>query len=439
MKSDKRFILASALVLSMGLGFWACSSDDDDDNSCTTNADCKDSAKPVCTAGQCVAQTDKCDGKKAGDACDTGKTCQADDAGKLSCKETSSSGDERECYSSLQCAEGKLCAEGKCIAQSAAKSCEKTEDCGSDMRCSGGYCVDNIKPPTCGNGTLDALEVCDAKSASTNIALLPEGTTDGCILYAKEHIDDEQFGGDISNVKVLSGEVGCATNCLGYSQGTCKYSIAGSDCGDGMISATEKCDTKDGKAIIKNAAGEEVEATCTDQNNTKFAEGGLGQSWWGAPKCNDRCNGMSEGTCTTDKSADPAAPVNGIKSCKVTSLEKVTEGDDAGKIKGVVEVVAESDTAEVKGVVICADDDQKVGAMISASKNDVVAAAEGVVTSVVAAPEATSYHCAVVVQDFALQADFKTDKAVACSEDGTVASLNGGGKISDMAGAKSFN
>lgn len=437
MKLDKRFILASALVLGLGLGFQACSSDDDDDNtSCTTNADCKDTAKPVCTAGQCVAQTDKCDGKKAGDACDTGKTCQADDAGTLSCKETSSEGGDRECYISSQCAEGKLCAGGKCIAQSAAAACEKTEDCGSDMRCDNGYCTDKtVKPSTCGNGTLDALELCEAKSASSNIAILPEGTTDGCMLYAKEHVNDEQFGGDITNVKVVEGEVGCATNCLGYAQGTCKYSVNNSKCGDGEISETEKCETKDGNAIVKDASGTVRAATCTDQNKTKFAEGGANTSWWGAPKCNEKCSGMAEGSCTTTKPEN-----NGIKSCTVTSLAKVTDGEDAGKIKGVVTVVAESESADVKGVVICADDSKKVGEMIGASKNNVVAAVDGIVTSIVAVPEgATSYHCAVVVQDFASQEELKTANAVACSEAGTVTTLNGGGKISDMAGAKAFN
>ncbi len=149
---------------------------------------------------------------------------------------------------------------------------------------------------------------------------------------------------------------------------------------------------------------------------------------------------MSEGTCTTDKSADPAAPVNGIKSCKVTSLEKVTEGDDAGKIKGVVEVVAESDTAEVKGVVMCADDTKTFGALIGASKNDVVAAAEGVVTSIVAAPEATSYHCIVVVQDFASEDSLTFSKAAVCSEEGTVKKITDGGlKLSAIDAAKSFN
>lgn len=440
MKLDKRFILASALVLGLGLGFQACSSDDDDDNtSCTTNADCKDTAKPVCTAGQCVAQTDKCDGKKAGDACDTGKTCQADDAGTLSCKETSSEGGDRECYISSQCAEDKLCAGGKCIAQSAATACAKTEDCGSDMRCDNGYCTDKtVKPSTCGNATLDALELCEAKSASSNIAILPEGTTDGCMLYAKEHVNDEQFGGDITNVTVVEGEVGCATNCLGYAQGTCKYSIDESVCGDGKISGTEKCETKDGIAIVKDESGTERAATCTDQNETKFAEGGENTSWWGAPKCNEKCNGMAEGSCTTTK---PADEVNGIKSCTVTSLAKVTEGDDAGKIKGVVTVVAASESADVKGVVMCADDTKTFGALIGASKDIVVAAENGVVTSTVAAPEgATSYRCIVVVQDYARKESFSFSDAVVCSEDGTVTKITDGGlKLSQIDASKEIN
>lgn len=89
MKLDKRFILAASLVLGLGLGFQACSDDDDSSDEakteCKVNTDCKDKAKPVCTAGKCVAETptdtNACKDKTEGADCGEGKTCQkgADD------------------------------------------------------------------------------------------------------------------------------------------------------------------------------------------------------------------------------------------------------------------------------------------------------------------------------------------------------------------------
>lgn len=437
MKLDKRFILAASLVLGLGLGFQACSDDDDSSDEakteCKVNTDCKDKAKPVCTAGKCVAETptdtNACKDKKEGADCGEGKTCQKGADDKLECKAKTTGGDTtKECYKSINCSTDKpICSEGKCIAAADAKACTKTEECGADQFCKDGKCEDKAKPATCRNKVLDDKEICDIDKSGN--AIFATGKEITCQQFFDMNPDNYTVG----TVAKDGGKPGCSDDCLAYKKGTCE--VANSTCKDGNWDEGEKCEIIDNKTMVKD--GENIrEATCNDYKK----DSGM----TGMPGCSKDCKGFSKGTCGEEGGDQPApTAINGIKSCKVNELSFVTaDGDNKNKIMGKVTVVTENAETTVKGAVLCekADADTKYGSMISAGKDLVADAVDGVVTSYTKAYTAAdngAYKCVVVVQDASVEG-LKTEKAVICSDTGAIVdgSNKGGTKVADIPNAK---
>ena len=437
MKLDKRFILAASLVLGLGLGFQACSDDDDSSDEakteCKVNTDCKDKAKPVCTAGKCVAETptdtNACKDKTEGADCGEGKTCQKGADDKLECKAKTTGGDTtKECYKSINCSTDKpICSEGKCIAVADAKACTKTEECGADQFCKDGKCEDKAKPATCRNKALDDKEICDIDKSGN--AIFATGKEITCQQFFDMNPDNYPAG----TVAKDGGKPGCSDDCLAYKKGTCE--VANSTCKDGNWDEGEKCEIIDNKTMVKD--GENIrEATCNDYKK----DSGM----TGMPGCSKDCKGFSKGTCGEEGGDQPApTAINGIKSCKVDELSFVTaDGDNKNKIMGKVTVVTENAETTVKGAVLCekADADTKYGSMISAGKDLVADAVEGVVTSYTKAYTAAdngAYKCVVVVQDASVEG-LKTEKAVICSDTGAIVdgSNQGGTKVADIPNAK---
>ena len=437
MKLDKRFILAASLVLGLGLGFQACSDDDDSSDEakteCKVNTDCKDKAKPVCTAGKCVAETptdtNACKDKKEGADCGEGKTCQKGADDKLECKAKTTGGDTpKECYKSINCSTDKpICSEGKCIAAADAKACTKTEECGADQFCKDGKCEDKAKPATCRNKALDDKEICDIDKSGN--AIFATGKEITCQQFFDMNPDNYPAG----TVAKDGGKPGCSDDCLAYKKGTCE--VANSTCKDGNWDEGEKCEIIDNKTMVKD--GENIrEATCNDYKK----DSGM----TGMPGCSKDCKGFSKGTCGEEGGDQPApTAINGIKSCKVDELSFVTaDGDNKNKIMGKVTVATENAEDTVKGAVLCekADADTKYGSMISAGKDLVADAVEGVVTSYTKAYTAAdngAYKCVVVVQDASVEG-LKTEKAVICSDTGAIVdgSKQGGTKVADIPNAK---
>lgn len=437
MKLDKRFILAASLVLGLGLGFQACSDDDDSSDEakteCKVNTDCKDKAKPVCTAGKCVAETptdtNACKDKTEGADCGEGKTCQKGADDKLECKAKTTGGDTtKECYKSINCSTDKpICSEGKCIAAADAKACTKTEECGADQFCKDGKCEDKAKPATCRNKALDDKEICDIDKSGN--AIFATGKEITCQQFFDMNPDNYPAG----TVAKDGGKPGCSDDCLAYKKGTCE--VANSTCKDGNWDEGEKCEIIDNKTMVKD--GENIrEATCNDYKK----DSGM----TGMPGCSKDCKGFSKGTCGEEGGDQPApTAINGIKSCKVNELSFVTaDGDNKNKIMGKVTVVTENAETTVKGAVLCekADADTKYGSMISAGKDLVADAVDGVVTSYTKAYTAAdngAYKCVVVVQDASVEG-LKTEKAVICSDTGAIVdgSNQGGTKVADIPNAK---
>lgn len=437
MKLDKRFILAASLVLGLGLGFQACSDDDDSSDEakteCKVNTDCKDKAKPVCTAGKCVAETptdtNACKDKTEGADCGEGKTCQKGADDKLECKAKTTGGDTtKECYKSINCSTDKpICSEGKCIAAADAKACTKTEECGADQFCKDGKCEDKAKPATCRNKALDDKEICDIDKSGN--AIFATGKEITCQQFFDMNPDNYPAG----TVAKDGGKPGCSDDCLAYKKGTCE--VANSTCKDGNWDEGEKCEIIDNKTMVKD--GENIrEATCNDYKK----DSGM----TGMPGCSKDCKGFSKGTCGEEGGDQPApTAINGVKSCKVDELSFVTaDGDNKNKIMGKVTVVTENAETTVKGAVLCekADANTKYGSMISAGKDLVADAVEGVVTSYTKAYTAAdngAYKCVVVVQDASVEG-LKTEKAVICSDTGAIVdgSKQGGTKVADIPNAK---
>lgn len=437
MKLDKRFILAASLVLGLGLGFQACSDDDDSSDEakteCKVNTDCKDKAKPVCTAGKCVAETptdtNACKDKTEGADCGEGKTCQKGADDKLECKAKTTGGDTtKECYKSINCSTDKpICSEGKCIAAADAKACTKTEECGADQFCKDGKCEDKAKPATCRNKALDDKEICDIDKSGN--AIFATGKEITCQQFFDMNPDNYPAG----TVAKDGGKPGCSDDCLAYKKGTCE--VANSTCKDGNWDEGEKCEIIDNKTMVKD--GENIrEATCNDYKK----DSGM----TGMPGCSKDCKGFSKGTCGEEGGEQPApTAINGIKSCKVDELSFVTaDGDNKNKIMGKVTVVTENAETTVKGAVLCekADANKTYGSMISAGKDLVADAVDGVVTSYTKAYTAAdngAYKCVVVVQDASVEG-LKTEKAVICSDTGAIVdgSNKGGTKVADIPNAK---
>ena len=274
---------------------------------------------------------------------------------------------------------------------------------------------------------MDDKEICDIDKSGN--AIFATGKEITCQQFFDMNPDNYPAG----TVAKDGGKPGCSDDCLAYKKGTCE--VANSTCKDGNWDEGEKCEIIDNKTMVKD--GENIrEATCNDYKK----DSGM----TGMPGCSKDCKGFSKGTCGEEGGDQPApTAINGIKSCKVDELSFVTaDGDNKNKIMGKVTVVTENAETTVKGAVLCekADADTKYGSMISAGKDLVADAVDGVVTSYTKAYTAAdngAYKCVVVVQDASVEG-LKTEKAVICSDTGAIVdgSKQGGTKVADIPNAK---
>lgn len=405
---DKRFIFAA--VVALGFGMAACSDDDGDDNKkdnsveCTVNADCKDTAKPVCNTEtkKCEAEKTVVDGKKEnGDACEKADDC-----------ESGYCGDDKKCAD-------KPATGDKGDKKDGGEACENSDECKSAY-CDNGKCKAET-PATCGNKALDEGEFCD--KGANGLAIFSDETQATCEAFITAS------GKDVNKVdwNKENGKPNCSVDCFALSQGTC--AVVELTCGDGVVADTEACETVDGKAMVSDGNGGMREATCADQNKTKFD----GQETVGAPECNDKCNGMKQGTC---KLKEDVKPVNGIASCTITKLEK----SETGEVVAEADVVAEEATTEIIGAILCGTEDKKVGELVgNGNTTKVVADAANGKLSLTTNGISGNVYCIVVAQDKnAKDGSLDTGKIVVCSEDGSVSSANGGASIKDATNAKAF-
>ena len=477
MKLDKRFILAASLVLGLGLGFQACSDDDDSSDEakteCKVNTDCKDKAKPVCTAGKCVAETptdtNACKDKTEGADCGEGKTCQKGADDKLECKANTTGGSDgakctqkngnkdcsgdtpvclldsttkegkciaaetKECIKSSNCTDTAkpICSDGKCVAESEALACaEAAPKCAEGKFCNSANnkCEDDGKKRivTCGDQKVDVAmkEICDRDKGGAGI--FPDKE-----MSCEKYMEMMSIPSTVEYNK--KGKPGCSSDCLQITEGSCNFVFDTCE-GDNWKEA-DKCRVSGGKTMVKD--GETTrEATCNDYKK----DSGM----TGMPGCSKDCKGFSKGTCGEEGGEQPApTAINGIKSCKVDELSFVTaDGDNKNKIMGKVTVVTENAETTVKGAVLCekADANKTYGSMISAGKDLVADAVDGVVTSYTKAYTAAdngAYKCVVVVQDASVEG-LKTEKAVICSETGAIVdgSKQGSTQVADIPNAK---
>ncbi|MBQ9816992.1 MAG: hypothetical protein IJM59_05940 [Proteobacteria bacterium] len=219
MKLDKRFVLAAAFVMGIGIGAAACSeSDSDGDNggdnggkpaaTCDKKAeDCtKDGKKLDQEKCECVKKEEKqkdpnCGNGKLdeGEVCDIVDGVEAFADGKGTCEAWASENDETLDASAEQ---GKPGCSSDCKGHSKAQK-------------SGNGCV-TVAATLCGNGKIDDGEKCD-KDADGNIIFAPSETDHSCkATYGKG-------SGDF----VADGVPTCAKDCKGYGKGTCEDNKGG--------------------------------------------------------------------------------------------------------------------------------------------------------------------------------------------------------------------
>lgn len=485
MKLDKRFILAASLVLGLGLGFQACSDDDDSSDEakteCKVNTDCKDKAKPVCTAGKCVAETptdtNACKDKTEGADCGEGKTCQKGADDKLECKANTTGGSDgakctqkngnkdcsgdtpvclldsttkegkciaaetKECIKSSNCTDTAkpICSDGKCVAESEALACaEAAPKCAEGKFCNSANnkCEDDGKKRivTCGDQKVDVAmkEICDRDKGGAGI--FPDKE-----MSCEKYMEMMSIPSTVEYNK--KGKPGCSSDCLQITEGSCNFVFDTCE-GDNWKEA-DKCRVIGGKTMVKD--GETTrEATCNDYKK----DSGM----TGMPGCSKDCKGFSKGTCGEEGGEQPApTAINGVKSCKVDALSFVTTDDgNKNKIMGQVTVVTENADDTVKGAVLCVKSDDATttfGQMVQAVVNDKIVAdgADGVVTAhtnAYTAADNGTYKCVVAVQNTTTKTDFSTNDVVICSDSGTVTNKAtgdnklGGAKIAEVPNTK---
>ncbi len=243
-----------------------------DDGNLVLTDDCPSGPGGTCRPASCgdgiIGPGESCDDadQDPGDACPTGPlgTCAA-----AYCGDGVVEVGAEECDNGGSCADGSPCAghgdcqSGTCVAHRG--SCTGTTTaCDSDADCGGqsGSCVDDgcddtctsTVTPACGNGVLEAGELCDDGSANgVSADCLPTCTPARCgdgFLHASEGCDD----GD--------GVVG--DDCPDGPQGTCVAAF----CGDGFVdregAGAEPCD--DGNGVDTDACSNAcaTAATCGD-------------------------------------------------------------------------------------------------------------------------------------------------------------------------------
>ena len=426
MKFDKRFVFVASLVLGLGMGLTACSDDDDSDSSkeCTVNADCKDKAKPVCSAdGKCIAKADEGDKKDDGAECKAADECKSGKCEDGKCAAASTGG----CKKHADCTDAAtpVCnVAGVCVAEKGA-ACPEDGKCGENEHCDriNSVCVPNkIKLETCGNKTRDDGEFCD-KDASGS-AIFADDAAATCENYLKADGKDPSL-----YEYATDGKPGCSSDCNSYAKGNCDAKLK--TCGDGNVTGDEKCDVVDGKTVVSDGKGGTREATCEDQSSQKFAAG----TYTGTPVCNDSCTGLNEGSCTVNSGGGdtPGEEVNGIKSCKVTKLEPSEDG------KNIVATATVSavEGATLKGAIVCGSA-ETYGLSISNAKDYLFDVAEdGTMNPERSDLAVGTYKCVVVVQDMNQKDKLDTNTAAICSDSGVVSSGKtlGGTKMTGVSAA----
>ena len=130
--------------------------------------------------------------------------------------------------------------------------------CSSDCASlNAGTCVERVSPvPECGNGLVEDGEVCDGEA----------GVPETCLAY-----DAEKSWGD-------GGRPGCSSDCASLNVGTCVERV--SACGNGLVEDDEVCDGEAG-----------VPETCLAFDADRQWQDG------GRPGCASDCRALSVGTC----------------------------------------------------------------------------------------------------------------------------------------------
>ena len=431
MKFDKRYIFAASLVLAMGFGIYGCSEDDDKDKGgdqtqtteCTGEnqvkkddgtCGCKEGFKP--DGDKCVAdggdtpQPKDCTGEhmsKGDDGCKCdegfkmeGDKCVADQGDDPQPKDCN--GEHMIKDSDGQCAcEPEYQMKGdQCVKMEFPAECngEHMIKDGEECKCEEGFIFDGEKCDTCGNGVLDADEVCDIVDGA-------EKWSDGngtCEKWAAENdltlSDDEQ------------GKPGCASNCKAHRQnpktGKGCTSTKNKLCGNGVIDDGEKCDIKDGKIIFAPSITDTSCKATYGKGEGNFVADGI-------PGCNATCDDWAKGTCHAE-GEEPVDNINGIVSCKA----EITA--DNTKATGKATVVTADSNALAKGKIVCDVESSNIGKALNDSKVEFAEAASGVITAkdVTTAFESDgTYSCVFYVE-------IKSGEGAVCSKDGTVSAAS---------------
>ncbi len=146
-------------------------------------------------------------------------------------------------------------------------------------------CNDDNDHAVCGNGNLEAGEVCD----------IMQGVPATCSEF------------DPAKAWKPGGRPACAPGCQTLTQGTCEEAnlTPTAICGDGIINGNEVCDT---------AAA--VQKSCSDFNPAKTWKNG------GTPACAPGCLALTQGTCVEDTSQPGQSTDPNILSTDVVTSDR---------------------------------------------------------------------------------------------------------------------
>ena len=216
----------------------------------------------------CSARTTCGNGKiDASEVCESGdvqgETCESivghGSTGTLKCSSTCYTFDTSGCSAAVSCGNGSIDAGEVCDGTNVAGlTCANVVGYGSkgSLKCASNcmaydtsLCTAEVK---CGNGKIDAGEVCDG-------SLLNNATCSSQVGYGS------------------TGTLKCNSTCSGYDKSGCSEAVK---CGNGVIDAGEVCD-----GSLLN------DWTCLKQ---------VGYGSTGTPACNSTCTGYTNGTCTAE-------------------------------------------------------------------------------------------------------------------------------------------
>ncbi len=315
-------------------------------------SDCKSLNLSGCSAAtQCgnskLDEGELCDGTNLNNA-----TCESivgpGSTGTIKCGDGCKHFDTTQCSKATSCGDGEINANEKCDGTNlAGRTCSDVVGFGSQgiLKCADNCmdfdttkCTPEVK---CGNGKLDAGEVCDGTmlNGATCSSLVGFGSTgtvkcnDKCTGFdttkcsaektcGNGKLDDgEVCDGSLLNGRTCAQQVGfgstgtpaCNSTCSGYTKGTCTAAVK---CGNGKLDSGEKCD-----GTILNGK------TCADIV-------GLGST--GTLSCDSSCQfnttkctasrGCGNGTLEDGEQCDGTTFINDVKTCKAYAPSVYSSG-----------------------------------------------------------------------------------------------------------------